>query len=53
MRFAPMLVTGERTLLRWLRSEAAGGNFKDSHEMTAAFEQLVAVFLADGCDPRR
>ena len=27
MRFAPMLVTGERTLLRWLRSEAAGGNF--------------------------
>ena len=47
MRFAPMLVTGERTLLRWLRSEAAGGNFKDSHEMTAAFEQLVAVFLAD------
>ena len=47
MRFAPMLVTGEHTLLRWLRSEAAGGNFKDSHEMTAAFEQLVAVFLAD------
>lgn len=47
MRFAPMLVTGERTLLRWLRSEAAGGNFKDSHEMTAAFEQMVAVFLAD------
>ena len=47
MRFAPMLVTGERTLLRWLRSEAAGGTFKDSHAMTAAFEQLVAVFLAD------
>ena len=47
MRFAPMLVTGERTLLRWLRSEAAGGDFKDSHAMTAAFEQLVAVFLAD------
>ena len=47
MRFAPMLVTGERTLLRWLRSEAASGIFKDNHEMTVAFEQLVAVFLAD------
>lgn len=47
MRFAPMLVTGRHTLLRWLRSEAAAGIFKDNAEMTAAFEQLVAVFLAD------
>lgn len=47
MRFAPMLVTGERTLLRWLRSEAAAGIFKDNAEMTNAFKQLVAVFLAD------
>lgn len=47
MRFAPMLVTGERTLLRWLRSEAASGIFKDNQEMLTAFEQLVAVFLAD------
>lgn len=47
MRFAPMLVTGERTLMRWLRGEATSGIFRDRREMTAAFEQLVAVFLAD------
>lgn len=47
MRFAPMLVTGERTLLRWLRSEAVSGSFHDNREMVAAFEQLTSVFLAD------
>lgn len=47
MRFAPMLVTGERTILRWLRNEATSGFFKDNAEMTAAFKQLVEVFLAD------
>ncbi len=47
MRFAPMLLTGEKTLLRWLRSEATGGFFHSSQEMTEAFTQLGAVFLAD------
>ena len=47
MRFAPMLITGEKTLLRWLRSEATSGNFKNNKEMYEAFEQLIQVFLSD------
>ncbi|WP_405379851.1 CCA tRNA nucleotidyltransferase [Phascolarctobacterium sp.] len=47
MRFAPMLLTGERTLLRWVRAEANSGTFKSSAEMTDAFQLLVEVFLAD------
>ncbi len=47
MRFAPMLLTGEKTLLRWVRSEATGGNFRNQKEMTLAYEKLVEIFLAD------
>lgn len=47
MRFAPMLKTGEKTLLRWVRAEATSGKFHNSAELTSAYEQLVEVFLAD------
>lgn len=47
MRFAPMLLTGEKTLLRWVRSEAAGGVFKNSAQLTEAYSLLTEVFLAD------
>ena len=47
MRFAPMLITGERTLLRWVRSEATSGSFRTQKELTTAYEKLVEVFLAD------
>jgi len=47
MRFAPMLLTGEKTLLRWVRSEATSGNFRNQKEMTSAYEKLVEIFLAD------
>lgn len=47
MRFAPMLLTGEKTLLRWVRSEAASGLFKSSAQMTEAYALLAEVFLAD------
>jgi len=47
MRFAPMLLTGEKTLLRWVRSEATSGNFRNRKEMTSAYEKLVEIFLAD------
>lgn len=47
MRFAPMLVTGEKTLLRWVRSEATSGTFRNQKEMTVAYEKLVEIFLAD------
>ena len=47
MRFAPMLITGEKTLLRWVRSEATSGNFRNQKELTNAYELLVEVFLAD------
>lgn len=47
MRFAPMLLTGEKTLLRWIRSEATSGQFTTQQEMASAFTQLVDVFLAD------
>ena len=47
MRFAPMLFTGESTLLRWVRSEAASGTFRSEAQMASAYEQLVEVFLAD------
>ncbi|MCD8198754.1 MAG: HD domain-containing protein, partial [Phascolarctobacterium sp.] len=47
MRFAPMLITGEKALRHWVRTEALSGTFSDSREMTAAYEDLVEVFLAD------
>ena len=47
MRFAPMLLTGERTLLRWVRSEAANSGFRTQAELTQAYSLLVEVFLAD------
>lgn len=47
MRFAPMLLTGEKTLLRWIRSEATSGQFSKQQEMAEAYAQLVEVFLAD------
>lgn len=47
MRFAPMLVTGEKTLLRWVRNEATSGTFRNQKEMVAAYEKLVEIFLAD------
>lgn len=47
MRFAPMLLTGVRTLLRWVRAEATSGIFKSEAELTEAYRQLTEVFLAD------
>lgn len=47
MRFAPMLITGERTLLRWVRSEATNAGFRSQEDLTHAYELLVEVFLAD------
>lgn len=47
MRFAPMMFTKERTLTRWVRTEAAGGEFRTSKDLTEAFSQLKEVFLAD------
>lgn len=47
MRFAPMMFTKERTLTRWVRAEAAGGEFRTSKDLTEAFTQLKEVFLAD------
>ena len=40
MRFAPMLLTGER-------SEAANSGFRTQAELTQAYKLLVEVFLAD------
>lgn len=47
MRFAPMLVRGERTLTRWIRAEALSGTFKSEAAMAEAFSLLAEVFLAD------
>lgn len=47
MRFAPMLVTGEKTLLRWVRTEAHNGYFRKQSQLVEAYSQLVEVFLAD------
>ena len=47
MRFAPMLWTKERTLLRWVRSEATSAGFRTEQELAQAYELLVEVFLAD------
>lgn len=47
MRFAPMLITGRKTLLHWVRTEAASGYFRTGSDMEAAFTKLVEVFLAD------
>ena len=47
MRFAPMLWTKERTLLRWVRSEATSASFRNEQELAQAYELLVEVFLAD------
>ena len=47
LHFAPMLLTGQKTLLRWIRSEATSGQFSKQQEMVEAYAQLVEVFLAD------
>ena len=47
MRFAPMMFTKERTLMRWVRAEAASGEFRTEKDLTEAFTQLKEVFLAD------
>lgn len=47
MRFAPMMIHKNNTLLRWIRSEATGGAFRTEKEMAEAFSQLTEVFLAD------
>lgn len=47
MRFAPMLFTGESTLLRWVRGEATSGKFRSESQMAEAYTELVEVFLAD------
>ena len=47
MRFAPMMIYQNNTLLRWIRSEATSGAFRTEKEMTEAFSQLTEVFLAD------
>ncbi len=47
MRFAPMMIHKNNTLLRWIRSEATGGMFRTEKEMAEAFYQLTEVFLAD------
>ena len=47
MRFAPMLLTGEKTLRRWLRHEAANGPFRTQAQFVAGYKLLTEVFLAD------
>ena len=47
MRFAPMLWTGERTLLRWVRNEAVHAGFHSEAALAKAYTMLVEVFLAD------
>ena len=47
MRFAPLLIQGERTILHWVRGEALSGKFRSEEELTEVYTQLVAVFLAD------
>lgn len=47
MRFAPMLVTGRKPLLHWIRTEAASAHFRSSAEMAAAYSKLTEVFLSD------
>ena len=47
MRFAPMMIHKNNTLLRWIRSEAVSGAFRTEKEMAEAFAQLTEVFLAD------
>lgn len=47
MRFAPMLLTGERTLRRWLCQEAVKGPFRSQQQLVEGFTLLKEVFLAD------
>ena len=47
MRFAPMMIHKNNTLLHWIRSEAVSGTFRTEKEMAEAFTQLTEVFLAD------
>lgn len=49
MRFAPMLLTGEKTLRRWLRHEATNGNgpFRTQAQLVEGYRLLTEVFLAD------
>lgn len=47
MRFAPMLLTGEKTLRRWLRHEAVSGPFRTQAQLVEGYKLLTEVFLAD------
>ena len=47
MRFAPMLLTGEKTLRRWLRHEAVNGPFRTQAQLVEGYRLLTEVFLAD------
>lgn len=47
MRFAPMLLTGEKTLRRWLRHEAVNGPFRTQQQLVEGYKLLTEVFLAD------
>lgn len=47
MRFAPLLVRRQRTILHWVRGEACKGIFRREADLAEAYTQLVAVFLAD------
>lgn len=47
MRFAPMMIHKNNTLIHWIRSEASGGTFRTEKDMAEAFAQLTEVFLAD------
>lgn len=37
----------QRTILKWVRSEALSGGFRNQAELVEAFEQLKEVYLAD------
>lgn len=47
MKFAPMMFFGEKSINKWVRKEAASGNFRNTAEMKDAFTKLVDIFLAD------
>lgn len=47
MRFAPMLLTGEKTLRRWLHHEAVHGPFRTQAQLVEGYKLLTEVFLAD------
>lgn len=61
MRYAPILfykhlsndpqytdpVNIQRTILKWVRSEATSGNFRTQAELVTAFQQLKDVYMSD------